>query len=60
MPKFYVDYRFIVDAEEISEAGRKVEDFLPEAIEGIWYTLTKIELARDENNTAQRYDQEAS
>ena len=60
MPKFHVDYRFIADAEEISEAGRKVEDFLPEAIEGIWYTIDKIELAKDENNTAQRYDLEAS
>lgn len=34
----YIDYRFIVKAKTITEGAEKVSEFLPKAIDGLWYT----------------------
>lgn len=39
---FHVDYRFIVRADNQTVALEKVEAFLPEASDGIWYTENKV------------------
>lgn len=43
MKEFFVDYRFIVKADDEHDAGTKVDAFLPESDDDIWYTIDKIE-----------------
>lgn len=42
---FYVDYRFVVEAESREDAGVKVERLIKDATDDVWYTLSSIEEA---------------
>ena len=42
MTKYYVDYRFIVDANDEEEANKKVDDLIGEATDDVWYTIARI------------------
>lgn len=39
--EWILDYRFIVKADEDWLASNKLEEFLPEATDDIWYTIIR-------------------
>jgi len=45
--KYYVDYRFIVDAKDEHKAGTQVEALIAPATDKCWYTLDKIKEIED-------------
>lgn len=42
MKEYFVDYRFIVKANDEFDAGKKVLDYLPDSTDDIWYALARI------------------
>lgn len=44
--EYYIDYRFIVKANSNEIANKLLDQFLPDANDYIWYTVTKSELKK--------------
>ena len=49
--EYYMDYRFIVKANEWTEFTSKIIRFLPEATDEIWYTEIQSGMLRDSEFT---------
>lgn len=42
MPKIMIDYRFFVIADDVWQAARKLEEFLPDSTDDLWYTIRAV------------------